>query len=138
MKRQRLQQEVSDLGLVAAGAIPGALLRWHLELMADQAIGGLRGLVGADLLANLVGCLLIGALAAQPPRRARLFLWGGIGFCGSLTTFSSWILQLSRALQHGLALSAMVVLLVSLVGGLLLTALGYGLALRCLGPEPRP
>jgi len=138
MKRQRLQQEVSDLGLVAAGAIPGALLRWHLELMADQAIGGLRGLVGADLLANLIGCLLIGALAAQPPRRARLFLWGGIGFCGSLTTFSSWILQLSRALQHGLALSALVVLLVSLVGGLLLTALGYGLALRCLGPEPRP
>ena len=106
--------------------------------MADQAIGGLRGLVGADLLANLIGCLLIGALAAQPPRRARLFLWGGIGFCGSLTTFSSWILQLSRALQHGLALSALVVLLVSLVGGLLLTALGYALAQRCLGPAPSP
>ena len=138
MKRKLLQQEVSDLGLVAAGAIPGALLRWHLELMADQAIGGLRGLVGADLLANLIGCLLIGALAAQPPRRARLFLWGGIGFCGSLTTFSSWILQLSRALQHGLALSALVVLLVSLVGGLLLTALGYALAQRCLGPAPSP
>ena len=138
MKRKLLQQEVSDLGLVAAGAIPGALMRWHLELMADQAIGGLRGLVGADLLANLIGCLLIGALAAQPPRRARLFLWGGIGFCGSLTTFSSWILQLSRALQHGLALSALVVLLVSLVGGLLLTALGYALAQRCLGPAPSP
>ena len=132
MKRKLLQQEVSDLGLVAAGAIPGALLRWHLELMADQAIGGLRGLVGADLLANLIGCLLIGALAAQPPRRARLFLWGGIGFCGSLTTFSSWILELSQAMRHGQLGPALSVLLVSLVGGLLLTSFGYELARRCL------
>lgn len=138
MKRERLQQEVADLGLVAAGAIPGALLRWQLELSGEQAIGGLRGLVGADLVANLTGCLLIGALAAQPARRARLFLWGGIGFCGSLTTFSSWILELSKALHQGQALSALSVLLVSLVGGLLLTALGYALAKRCLGQGSRP
>jgi len=133
MKRQRLRQEVIDLGLVAAGAIPGALLRWRLELVADEAIGGLRGLVGADLLANLIGCLLIGAVMAQPPRQARLILWGGIGFCGSLTTFSSWILQLIRALQHGRGLAAVSVLLVSLLGGLLLTTLGYELAQRWRG-----
>jgi len=137
MKRERLRQEAIDLGLVAAGAIPGALLRWRLELVADDAIGGLRGLVGADLLANLIGCLLIGAVMAQPPRRARLILWGGIGFCGSLTTFSSWILQLIRALQHGRALPAVSVLLVSLLGGLLLTTLGYELAQRCRNQTSR-
>ena len=132
MKRARLRRELLDLGLVAAGAIPGALLRWRLELVAAEAVGGLRGVVGADLLANLIGCLLIGALAAQPPRRARVFLWGGIGFCGSLTTFSSWILELSQALRHGQLGPALSVLLVSLVGGLLLTSFGYELARRCL------
>jgi len=132
MKRARFRQELLDLGLVAAGAIPGALLRWRLELVAAETIAGLRGVVGADLLANLIGCLLIGALAAQPPRRAGLFLWGGIGFCGSLTTFSSWILELSQALRHGQPGPALSVLLVSLVGGLLLTAFGYELARRCL------
>jgi CrcB protein len=131
MKRQRLRQELSDLALVAAGAIPGALLRWRLELGADQIFGGFRGLVEADLVANLLGCLLIGALVAQPPRRARLFLWGGIGFCGSLTTFSSWIRELSQALQHGRILPALAILTLSLVGGLLLTTLGHELALRC-------
>ncbi len=131
MKRERLRQEVRDLALVAAGAIPGALLRWRLELGADQTFGGFRGLVEADLVANLLGCLLIGALVAQPPRRARLFLWGAIGFCGSLTTFSSWIRELNQALQHGRFLPALVMLTLSLVGGLLLTTLGYELALRC-------
>ena len=131
MKRERLRQELSDLALVAAGAIPGALLRWRLELAADQILGGFRSLVEAALMANLLGCLLIGALVAQPPRRARLFLWGGIGFCGSLTTFSSWIRELSQALQHGRPLAALAILTLSLVGGLLLTTLGYELALRC-------
>jgi CrcB protein len=137
MKRELLWREAWDLGLVAAGAIPGALLRWRLEMVTDQALPGLRGLVEADLLANLIGCLVFGALLAQPPRRARLFLWGAIGFCGSLTTFSSWMLELTRALQHGRALPAISVLLVSLVGGLLLTTLGYELAQRCLRPTSR-
>ena len=134
MKRQLLRREALDLALVAAGAIPGALLRWRLEMVTDQVIPGLRGLVEADLLANLIGCLLIGALAAQPPRRARLFLWGGIGFCGSLTTFCTWILELHRAWHHGQALGALALLLVSLVAGLLLTVLGYELAQRCSKP----
>jgi CrcB protein len=137
MKRELLRREALDLALVAAGAIPGALLRWRLERLTDQVMPGLHGLVEADLLANLLGCLLIGALLAQPPRRARLFLWGAIGFCGSLTTFSSWMLELTRVMQHGKGWAAISVLLVSLVGGLLLTTLGYELAQRCRGPASR-
>ena len=125
-----LQQEVSQLGLVAAGAIPGALLRWHFEQAGEQLTGGLKGLVGADFLANMIGCLLIGMLVAQPPRRARLYLWAAIGFCGSLTTFSSWMLELARALDGGNPIKALAVLVLSLLGGLLLVVLGYGLARR--------
>ena len=126
----KLQEEGIQLGLVAAGAIPGALLRWHLEQAGEQLTGGLRGLVGADFLANMIGCLLIGMLVAQPPRRARLYLWAAIGFCGSLTTFSSWMLELARALDGGQPSKALVVLVLSLLGGLLLVSLGYGLARR--------
>jgi len=123
-----LRRELRDLALVAGGAIPGALLRWQLELVAKAHGGSLRAITAADLLANLIGCLLIGMLLAQPPRRARLYLWGGIGFCGSLTTFSSWMLELVRAMENGQPLDALLVLAVSLVGGLALVQLGYAIS----------
>jgi CrcB protein len=117
----QLRRELRDLGLVAAGAIPGALLRWQLELaMPPQAI----------LLANLIGCLLIGVLLGQPSRRDSLYLWGGIGFSGSLTTFSSWMLELVRQLETGRSLVAALQLAVSLMGGLALVQLGSSLAAR--------
>ncbi|MFU8885598.1 MAG: fluoride efflux transporter FluC [Cyanobacteriota bacterium] len=127
---QHLRRELRDLALVAGGAIPGALVRWQLELVAKTHGGSLRAITAADLLANLIGCLLIGMLLAQPPRRARLYLWGGIGFCGSLTTFSSWMLELVRAMDNGQPLDALLVLAVSLIGGLALVQLGFSLARR--------
>jgi CrcB protein len=94
------RRELLDLSLVAAGAIPGALLRWHLPHL---------------LIANLLGCFLLGLLLGWPGARPRLMLWGGIGFCGSLTSFSSWMLQLAALpLASGAFLQA---LLVPVVGG---------------------
>jgi CrcB protein len=71
---------------VALGAIPGALLRWSLANL---------------LVANTLGCFVVGAsglLGASTPRR-RLLL--GIGFAGSLTSFSGWVLALVVHLQGG-------------------------------------
>ena len=124
------RREIRDLGLVAAGAIPGALLRWRLETITQTLVGGLSSLVAADLPANMLGCLLIGLVLAQGPGRPRLALAAGIGFCGSLTTFSSWMLDLARALRTGSGVTAAAVLLVSLIGGLALVFLGYGLGQR--------
>lgn len=125
---QHLRGELRQLTLVAAGAIPGALLRWQLEPIAKAHGGILRAIAGADLLANLIGCLLIGLLLAQPPRRTRLYLWCGVGFCGSLTTFSSWMLELVKVLEAGRPLQVLVGLAVSLLAGLAMVQLGYGLA----------
>ena len=101
------RRELEDLALVAAGAIPGALLRW---LLPDL------------LLANLLGCLLLGLLAGVPGSRPRLLLWGGIGFCGSLTSFSSWILQLSALPAASPAF--LQALLAPLAGGVVALLLG--------------
>ena len=122
-----LHGELRDLALVAGGAIPGALLRWRLEGLGSTAVGGLRGLMEADFAANLLGCFLLGLVLAQADRRQRLTLWAGIGFCGSLTTFSSWMLQLARALLAGEPWGALLVLLASLGGGVLLVGLGHTL-----------
>ncbi|MEB3184425.1 MAG: CrcB family protein [Cyanobacteriota bacterium] len=121
------RREIRDLGLVAAGAIPGALLRWRLETIAQTLVGGLSSLMAADLLANMLGCLLIGLVLANGQGRPRLALAAGIGFCGSLTTFSSWMLELARALRSGHGAAAVQVLLASLIAGVLLVFLGYGL-----------
>lgn len=71
---------------VALGAIPGALLRW-----------GLPG----TMVANTLGCFVFGAagLLDSPSSRRRWLV--GVGFASSLTTFSSWILELVRHLDAG-------------------------------------
>jgi len=128
-RRQR-PPAAMELLLVACGAAPGALLRWRLEHAAAAAGVGAAGLAApvlADLLANLAGSLLLGLVLAQQQRRPRLQLLLGIGFCGALTTFSSWILHLQRLLTAGALLPALLLLLVSVLGGL--AALLAGLAL---------
>lgn len=122
-----------SLALVAAGAIPGALLRWQLDrLSRDLPIALLPDLLaegrGAVLLVNLVGSFLLGLLVARAGRQPRLTLLVGIGFCGSFTTFSSWILQLQQLLGRGQAAGALLLLALSLVGGLAAAALGLCLA----------
>ena len=57
-------------------------MRWQVALhSADRHV-----------LVNVLGAALLGYLAGLPaaPRRQLLV---GIGFCGSLTTFSSWMLD---------------------------------------------
>ena len=109
-----LQLELQELLLVGLGAVPGALLRWQLALhLGDQ-----------NLLVNGLGAALLGLLAGLPaaPRR-QLFL--GIGFCGSLTTFSSWMMSSFELIHNGQLLSA--VGLIAMTLGLGLGGAGFGL-----------
>ena len=116
-----LRSDLRDLALVAGGAIPGALLRWQVE---------------AELLTNMLGCLLIGVVLAHSSQRKRLMLWAGIGFCGSLTTFCTWMLDLARTLLAGKPWESAVTVLASLAGGVALVALGHKLGML-LSPSPR-
>ena len=121
-----LRSELNVLLLVALGAVPGALIRWQVALhLADQ-----------NLLVNSVGAGLLGLLAALPaaPRRQLLL---GIGFCGSFTTFSSWMLTVARDLAAGNWGEAIGLLGLTLGLGLGSASLGFGLG-RWLKPPEQP
>jgi CrcB protein len=126
LKGSAMAMEAREIALVGAGAIPGALLRWQLEMVGHHWVGGLRGAAESDLIANLLGSFCIGLLIALRPPRPRLMLLAGIGFCGSLTTFSSWMLELARAFARGNSSDGLIVVLVSMLGGLLAVVAGFG------------
>ena len=68
--------------LVALGGAAGAAARYG----ASRALPGRR----ATLLVNLLGSLLLGLLVPAAPAPAALL---GVGFCGALTTFSTYALE---------------------------------------------
>ena len=120
-----LRLELQELLLVGLGAVPGALLRWQLALhLADL-----------NLLANVLGAALLSLLAGLPaaPRRQLLL---GIGFCGSLTTFSSWMLDAVRRLAAGDVAAAVGLVGLTLGLGLGAAALGFQLGRRLKPPAP--
>jgi CrcB protein len=123
----KLRFELRELLLVALGAMPGALLRWQAGVQLGPWLGGSAG---ADLLVNVVGSFVLGFLAGPIPRRTGLLLLVGIGFCGSLTTFSSWVLDVVTLLEGSRPIAAGGLVLVSLVLGL--AAAGLGLAISRL------
>lgn len=133
LQGRRLSFELRELLLVAIGAVPGALLRWQSGVQLGPHLGGSAG---ADLLVNLVGSFLLGFLAGPIPRRTGLVLLLGIGFCGCLTTFSSWMLDVVKLIQAGRSLWGLLLIVGSLVLGLLSAAGGLGLSRLVFRREP--
>ena len=124
-----LRIELEELLLVALGAVPGALLRWQWAVQLQDR----------NVLVNTLGAAILGLLAGLPaaPRRQLLL---GIGFCGSLTTFSSWMLAAMRDLSRGEWGSAVGLIALTLGLGLGAAALGgvCGRRFRCPGPPEPP
>ncbi len=123
-----LGNEIRQLLLVALGAIPGALLRWQAVVQLAPVLP--FATAGADLVVNLIGAALLGYLVAPPAIAPGLLLALGIGFCGSLTTFSSWMLDMALLQHQGQHLQALLVLLLSFCLGLMAAASGYSLSAR--------
>ena len=120
-----LKLEFQELLLVGLGAVPGALLRWQLALhLGDQ-----------NLLVNVLGAGLLSLLAGLPaaPRRQLLV---GIGFCGSITTFSSWMLAAMKHLSAGDWAAALGLIGLTLGLGLGAAALGFSLGQWLKLPAP--
>lgn len=111
---------------VAVGSALGALLRWALGLKLN---GLLPGVPPGTLAANLLGAFVIGAalawIAGSPDVSPEWRLLITTGFCGGLTTFSTFSAEVFTLLQQGRAAWAAAAIGVHVGGSLLMTLAGY-------------
>lgn len=110
---------------ISIGASLGALLRWVLAVRFNPSN---LLLPPGTLAANLIGGYLIGLavafFASSPsvPDGWRLFVI--TGFCGGLTTFSTFSIEVVALLQQGRLAMALGVVAVHVIGSVLMTLLG--------------
>jgi CrcB protein len=112
---------------VALGALVGAPLRLFAERTAVARRG--RGSVLGTLVVNVAGSAVLGVLLGLRDVSPAVLAVVGTGFCGSLTTFSTYGSDVVRLVQERAVLRAVVYLAGSLVLGLAVAAAGW-LAVR--------
>jgi CrcB protein len=109
------------------GAGLGALLRWWLGLTLNSYFPSIPP---GTLAANLIGGYIIGVAVASFASFSglapewRLFVI--TGFCGGLTTFSTFSSELVNLLQQGRSLDACGAAALHLLGSVLMTFAGIG------------
>ncbi len=134
MGLRRERGSVKLLFLVLGGA-SGTLARFAVSVSLTPRLlalqpGGPWALLGATLLVNLGGALLLGYLSAQshtwPTPNWRIGL--AAGFCGAFTTFSTFSLELVTLWNTGHQAAAVLYWLGSSAGGIGAILLGQQLA----------
>lgn len=106
---------LKNLILVNVGAMSGACLRWALSAWLNKM---LPNLALGTLLVNWLGCILMGVAIAKCDSGSLKLLFI-IGFLGSFTTFSSFVIEIVQYLNHERWLTALNVLIWHIVGGVL-------------------
>ncbi|UWZ33461.1 fluoride efflux transporter CrcB [Dactylosporangium roseum] len=111
--------------LVILGAAVGAPLRY----LADRAIQARHDSVfpWGTLMVNVAGSLLLGLLVGLPASPAVAAVLG-TGFCGALTTYSTFTYETFRLVQDGARCYAVMNVIASVVAGLGAAAVGLLLA----------
>ncbi len=110
---------------IAVGAALGALLRWQLGIRLNALFPTIPP---GTLVANLIGAYVIGlaiaffaSFSALSPEWRLLVI---TGFCGGLTTFSTFSAELVTLLQQGRVLWALGIVAAHVVGSVLMTIAG--------------
>ena len=112
---------------ISAGSSLGALLRWWFALRLNASFPLIPP---GTLLANLIGGYIVGvAIALFGSYSALALEWRLFvitGFCGGLTTFSTFSAEVVDLLQQGRLSMALAAAAVHLVGSVLMTLAGIG------------
>lgn len=111
--------------LVVLGAAVGAPLRYLVDLAVQARHDSV--FPWGTLAVNVAGSLLLGFLAGLPASDGVLAL-AGTGFCGALTTYSTFSYETLRLIQDGARLYAALNVLASVAAGLAAAFLGWSLA----------
>lgn len=115
--------------LIALGGMAGASTRWAVGTLVDA-----DGFPWAVFLVNVCGCAVLGALLAGEYRHPRARLWfhdfGAIGFCGGLTTMSSFATGVIDLADHNEPVTAVTYVAASLLAGFTALIVGAVVARR--------
>jgi len=114
--------------LVLVGGAVGAPLRYLTDLLVQARHDSI--LPWGTLTVNVVGSFVLGIVAAAvavggAPGWVMTLL--GTGFCGALTTFSTFGFETVRLIEEGSLLEALVNVVASLAAGLAAAAAGWAL-----------
>lgn len=116
---------LNSIVAISIGASLGALLRWFLGLKLNAL---LPSLPLGTLTANLVGGYIIGLLVAffafKPELPPQVRLFAITGFCGGLTTFSTFSAEVVDLLQKGDLGAGSLAIIAHVAGSLCMTLLG--------------
>ena len=121
------QLPLNSIIAISVGASLGALLRWVLGLRLNDLFPALPP---GTLVANLVGGYVIGVamayFATTPsiPSEWRLLIV--TGFCGGLTTFSTFSAEIVLMLQQGRFAMAGATVAAHVIGSVAMTFAGIG------------
>lgn len=108
---------------VAAGGACGATCRFLLSYLPVTD----RGLPLSTFLANVIGCFLIGTIAVKGEARgwdANLLLFLKTGFCGGLTTFSTFSTETMAMAEKGHMTTALLYVTATVAAGFIALYLG--------------
>ncbi len=128
---------------VAVGGALGAMARFALNVVLQRDIAFPWG----TLSANLLGCLVMGAVAhlvatsawfndtGIVPDQYRLLF--AIGFCGSFTTLSALVMEVHTMLQRSELLNSFAYMMATMIGGFACFYLGF-ILLRAVTSQGSP
>jgi|SRR3989338_7902233 len=111
---------------LALGSIVGGFSRYFLAGFVYQIFG--TSFPYGTLVVNLIGCFLVGFLAALAEEKfllgpnARVLLM--VGFCGAFTTFSTFMLETLNLTKDGEMFRALLNILTSVILGFIVIRLG--------------
>ena len=121
---------IKSLLIVGTGSFIGGAMRYLLSTLMKSVCG--QGFPWGTLMVNLLGCFLFGVVFAvfgkSNATDNTLYLLLTTGVCGGFTTFSTFANESVQMLQQGNTWGFVGYVATSVVAGLALIALGYGVA----------
>jgi len=119
---------IRELLLIGMGGFLGAIFRYLISGIVPVKFGLPVGTLTVNLIGSFIlGFLLYSSLFAPTSTEYKLFI--GTGFCGALTTFSTFSYETFALIDGGAMLKALLNVLINVVGCLVMVYFGRVLAL---------